>query len=130
MTPKEYVDSVLQTESSDPSEIKSRLVDGTKFRLLHAILGIATESGELMDVLKKYFFYGKEIDRTNLIEELGDLCWYIAVACDVLNIGLEDIWKTNIEKLRARYGDKFSSQKATNRDLDKERDILESSGSK
>lgn len=125
MNSKQYISDAIRTESKNFEAMNTRLSnDGIK-RLLHAGIGISTESGEFLDALKKHIFYGKELDRVNLKEELGDLFWYIAIACDELGIEFEPIMARNIEKLKARYGDKFSDQKAENRNLNAERQILE-----
>jgi NTP pyrophosphatase (non-canonical NTP hydrolase) len=94
-------------------------------RLIHGAMGVVTESGELMDAMKKHVFYGADPDKVNLKEELGDLFWYIAVLCDALGISFEEVWETNIAKLKSRYGEKFNEDGALNRDLQKERGILE-----
>lgn len=93
--------------------------------LLHAAIGICTEGGEFLDALKKSMFYGKPLDKVNLREEIGDLMWYIAIACEALGTTIEEECQVNINKLRARYPDKFTSNDAINRDLEKERAILE-----
>jgi len=74
--------------------------------LLHAALGMETESGEFADPLKKHIFYGKALDFDNLREELGDLLWYIAIAADALDTSLSAIMTANIKKLSERYPDK------------------------
>lgn len=91
-------------------------------RLFHAIIGIATEATELLEALNDP---SGEIDTVNLIEELGDLNWYEAIACDAMNVSLEDVLTRNIEKLQARFPDKYNDQNAVKRDLEKERNILE-----
>lgn len=96
--------------------------------LLHGAIGLATEAGELLDSLKRALFYGGELDRTNLIEELGDLEWYMAVIRDAIGVAQEDVQRVNIEKLQARYPERFSSENAFNRDLPREREILENHG--
>jgi NTP pyrophosphatase (non-canonical NTP hydrolase) len=93
--------------------------------LLHAAMGMVTESAEFVDVLKKTMFYKKPLDKVNLREELGDQCWYIAMALRALDTTFEEVMETNINKLKARYPDKFDTEKALNRDLDSERKILE-----
>jgi NTP pyrophosphatase (non-canonical NTP hydrolase) len=93
--------------------------------LLHAALGMQTESAEFSDMLKKSIFYGKPLDEVNLLEELGDQLWYISLALRALNSSFEEVMAKNIEKLKARYPHKFTEDKALNRDLDKEREILE-----
>lgn len=93
--------------------------------LLHGAIGLATEAGELLDSIKRALFYGGELDRTNLIEELGDLEWYMAVIRKALDVEQSEVQRVNIEKLRARYPEKFTSQDALNRDLRQERTALE-----
>jgi len=93
-------------------------------RLTHAILGMVGEMAEIIEVLEKAW-NEKSFDRVNLAEELGDVMWYQAVLCDVLKTNFEDVWDVNIKKLKARYGDKFTEEKANNRDLTKERSLLE-----
>lgn len=94
---------------------------------IHMVLGMVTEAGELADVYKKYIAYIKPIDYVNVKEELGDLLWYIANMCNILDLSLEDIFEINIAKLKARYGESFSEEKANTRDLLHERKILETS---
>ena len=126
MNSKDYIQNAIRTESTDFTSMNTRLnEDGTK-RLLHAGIGLSTEAGEFLDALKKHIFYGKELDRVNLKEEMGDLFWYLAIACDELGVEFEPLMETNIAKLKARYGEKFTEHKAENRDLDTERTILES----
>ena len=95
-----------------------------KLRLLHVGMGLATEAGEFMDALKRYVFYGKELDTVNLIEELGDVTWYLRIACDVLGVSLAEVIQKNVDKLRKRFPDKFTEDKAVNRDLEEERAAL------
>jgi len=93
--------------------------------ILHASIGIATEATELMEAIYAHKFEGKELDRVNVREEIIDNFWYIAILLRDLDIDFHDALQINIDKLRARYGEKFSSDKANNRDLDSEREILE-----
>lgn len=93
--------------------------------LMHASIGMVTEAGEFLDALKKVLFYGKPLDKVNLIEELGDMMWYVAVACVELGVSLEDVMQINIDKLKARFPERFTTVAANNRNLDKERDVLE-----
>jgi NTP pyrophosphatase (non-canonical NTP hydrolase) len=126
MDSKTYLKEVLRTESIDFPAIKERLNHEGTLRLLHAGIGLATETGEFLDSIKKEIFYGKEPDWTNLMEELGDLHWYIAVAQDALGITTEEIYDMNIKKLKSRYPGKFTKENALNRNLKEERKILES----
>lgn len=92
---------------------------------IHMMLGMCTEIAELQDVFKKNLAYKKEIDITNVREEIGDLMWYVGNFCRMNNFDLEEILDTNIEKLKVRYPEKFTHENAINRDLKKEREILE-----
>jgi NTP pyrophosphatase (non-canonical NTP hydrolase) len=116
MNIKEYVEKASRTDAplSSPQEHD-----------IHMVLGIVTEAAELADVFKKSLAYNKEIDWTNVREEFGDLMWYIANFCKSHDFDLEEILGTNIAKLKARYPDKFTEEKANNRHLDVERQVLE-----
>lgn len=123
MNTNEYVTQAVKTASSDHDAISGRCTPKT-MDMLHACIGLSTEANEALDTLKKHIFYGKELDEVNLKEEIGDLFWYCALLANTLDVSFDEIMDTNIAKLQARYGDKFSSEKAINRDLVKERDIL------
>lgn len=125
MRSAEYLKLVKKTESMDFVEIYKRMTVST-LRLDHAADGMCTEAGEFKDELKKFKFYGKEIDRINLIEELGDILWYIAIACDEIGVSLEEVMIRNINKLQERYAGKFCEGMALNRDLKQERMAIES----
>ena len=125
MNTQEYVKLAIKTESTDFTAMNTRLENDGLKRLLHAGIGLSTESGEFLDALKKHIFYGKDLDRVNLAEEMGDLFWYLAIVSDELGVDMSDVMERNIAKLKARYGEKFSEEKAENRDLDTEREILE-----
>jgi len=122
---KEYTRNVLNTENIDFVGIKSRLSLASTMRLLHGSIGVSTEAGELLDAMKKFIFYGRSIDRANVKEELGDILYYASLTMDEMGFTLEDVMETNSEKLKARYPEKFTEDNAINRDLDKERQVLE-----
>ena len=92
---------------------------------LHMILGMQTEVAEIADVYKKHIAYGRDLDLVNVKEEIGDLMFYVVNLCNTHNWDLRDIMKTNIDKLKARYPEKFTNENAINRNLDVERQILE-----
>lgn len=101
-------------------------MDPNKLRLLHAVIGLCTEVGELQDAVKKHLFYGKDLDLTNLREEGGDLFWYLALLAAYLGeSNFTSMLKLNIEKLKTRYPEKFTENKAVNRDVAAEREVLE-----
>jgi len=88
------------------------------FNLTHAAMGLAGEAGEFVDCVKKYAIYGQDLDRENAAEELGDLLWFIALACETLRISMADVANKNIEKLAKRYPEKYTDFYAKER-LDK-----------
>lgn len=120
---KEYIKNVKITEAADQVPIKQRLADNSRY--MHAAMGMVTEAAEVMDHLKKVTMYGKPIDRVNLEEEIGDTLWYMALLIDELSLDFDAILDKNIAKLKARYGEKFTEEAALNRNLKKERTILE-----
>lgn len=124
---QDYVAHATRTEP-DPAAYSAahRRIDHRTIRLLHAAMGLCTEAGEFIDQLKKHIFYGKPLDRVNLIEELGDSSWYERVAVDALEVTYMDMLKRNVSKLQARFPEKFTETHAKERDLVKERIILES----
>lgn len=83
--------------------------------LLNGLMGLNGESGECIDIMKKHIFQGHELDREHLIEELGDVAWYLAVCCEGLGVSLEEVMEKNIEKLRARYPEGFDKARSINR---------------
>ena len=89
------------------------------------VMGISTEAGELLDIYKRRLAYDKQLDGVNVEEELGDLMWYVAGLVDMLGFDMEKILTKNIAKLQVRYPEAFDEEKAINRDLEKEREILE-----
>jgi NTP pyrophosphatase (non-canonical NTP hydrolase) len=122
-----FIKEALKTESPITPELINRLTKPRTIRLLHASMGMVTEAGELLDALKKFIFYGKDLDLVNIKEELGDSNWYQAVMLDEIGNSYEEIWAMVIKKLRARHGDEYSAERVVNRDLNNERKILESS---
>ena len=97
-------------------------------RLLHAGLGIATESAEFLVPLLKHLYQNEMLDEVNLAEEsLCDLAWYQSICADALGkTSFKEGFDKVVAKLKARYGEKFSDSAAVSRDLEKERKILES----
>lgn len=119
----EYKDYQNESKRTCPN-LNNNLRDGLADEL-HMVIGISTEAGELLDAYKKHFAYGKELDTVNVGEEIADLMWYISNLCRLLNISLEEMLQRNIDKLKARYPENFTQDNALNRNLEKERKILE-----
>lgn len=86
-----------------------------KDRMTNAILGLDGETGELANLWKKCLYHGHTITGEDIVEEIGDILWYVAQAADAAGVDLELVAKRNIQKLEKRYPDGFSSEKSINR---------------
>ncbi|MBT5185333.1 MAG: nucleoside triphosphate pyrophosphohydrolase family protein [Kordiimonadaceae bacterium] len=106
-------------------EVDGFAINGLNGNIVHAIYGLCTEAGEISEAFLKAAQTG-QFDEVNLKEEAGDLLWYLAMLFRELDTDFEQVATTNINKLKARFPEKFTQDKAYNRDLDTERDILES----
>ena len=82
---------------------------GNELMLMWCALGLGGEAGEVLDHLKKGICHQHGIDRDTLIEELGDLLWYVASICELAGIPLGLVLARNIEKLEKRYPNGYSS---------------------
>ena len=83
--------------------------------LLNGVMGLCGESGEAIDIVKKWLAQGHELDKAHLAKELGDIAWYLAETATALGLTLEEILQANIDKLRARYPEGFSTEKSLHR---------------
>ena len=124
VTSEDYVSRAIRTDTPITMELVARLTDPDFIRLLHAGMGLCTESGEFMDMLKRHLFYGKPLDFVNAREELGDQMWYTALAIDVIRTTLNEVMTVNINKLKLRYPEKFTEACAIDRDVAAERELL------
>lgn len=87
-----------------------------KAHALHMAVGVAGEAGELLDAIKKHVIYNKPIDRENVVEELGDLEFYMEGLRSKLGITREETLTANYEKLALkRYKNGYSDQAAQER---------------
>lgn len=83
--------------------------------LLHSIMGMSGETGELIDGFKKHLIYGKPLDVENLKEEAGDVLWYMALLFRTIEIDFVEVMTMNIAKLKKRYPDAYSDAHAVAR---------------
>ena len=84
-------------------------------RLLTAALGLGSETGEFVEIVKKIFLQGKPPSEDNIFHmkrELGDIMWYWVTACAALNLDPYEVISENQEKLAARYGEKFEVERS------------------
>ena len=90
-------------------------LNADKVHLLHMAVGVAGESGELLDAIKKHVIYNKPLDIENVIEELGDLEFYMEGLRQKLKIERSKCISANMEKLSVRYGKVYSDKAAQER---------------
>ncbi len=83
--------------------------------LINGVMGLCGESGEAIDIVKKWLAQGHSLDRGRLKKELGDIAWYLAETAWALDLPLEDVLAANIEKLRSRYPEGFDSARSISR---------------
>jgi NTP pyrophosphatase (non-canonical NTP hydrolase) len=88
----------------------------TREALEYCAHGLAGESGEVSEHIKKAFYHGHSLDKTVLKLEIGDLIWYAAVMAHKLGYTLSEIMESNLEKLSGRYPEGFSKEHSRNRD--------------
>ena len=106
MTINEYQKLAMKTLNPELSE---------KDVLINGVMGLCGESGEAIDIVKKWLAQGHELDKEKLAKELGDVCWYLAETATALGYSLEEIMAANIEKLRRRYPEGFNSERSIHR---------------
>jgi len=108
---EEFVSAVTSEASTNFVDFADRIGEldreGANIeRLLTAGVGLASESGEFLEIVKKMVFQGKpwnDDNREHLIIELGDVMWYVAQACMALDISFDEVVETNVNKLKKRY---------------------------
>ena len=88
--------------------------------LINSVMGLCGESGEAIDIVKKWLMQGDELDKEHLVRELGDVAWYLAEAATALDIPLEAVFQGNLDKLRQRFPNGFDTGASVNR---KENDL-------
>ena len=122
-----FVDAVTSDSSKNFVDLADRLGEldrqGANIeRLTTAGVGLAAESGEFLEIVKKMVFQGKpwtDDNRKHLIIELGDVMWYVAQACMALEVDFDEVVEGNIKKLEKRYpGGKFDINDSENRAAD------------
>ena len=115
MTYGQFVDATTGASASEDPE-KALMVAG---------LGVAGESGEIADIIKKHVTYGNELDRGKLVEEMGDAYNYLQFLANQIGVTLQDCRMSNREKLMVRYRDGYNPKDAVSRDKDAEQAVFD-----
>lgn len=108
MTFDEYVNESKRTATALSD-------DNRKEQMVMSGLGITGEAGEVADEIKKHVFHGHTLDEIKIMKELGDVLWYMARLCAILNVSLDTVAQMNIDKLKARYPNGFERERSINR---------------
>ncbi len=106
-------------------DVDTSLEKHSRTHLSGAIAAATCQVGDYNDLLKKHLFYGRELNLDKMKKTLQKLCMSVSGICIVSGYTIEKARETNIAKLKARYGEKFTEAAALNRDLETERKILE-----
>jgi len=85
-------------------------------QIANAVMGLAGEAGEIADLFKKRLYHGHDIPTMQIIDELGDLMWYLAAIASLEGLSLNDIARANIDKLWRRYPNGFNSHDSIRRE--------------
>ena len=107
----EYQEFAIRTATTKTNE-----TDRDKHTI--AALGLSGESGEIADHVKKIVYHGHPLDddtRDKIAKEIGDILWYCAIGARGIGVSLSEIASANVEKLRKRYPEGFSTEKSLNR---------------
>ena len=105
MTLKEYEHHALRTANGG-----TKTLNEDERLILNCCLGLAGESGELVDMVKKYLFHDHPFDTENAVKELGDIHWYWSVMCHTIGVDPNEVLRRNVEKLYKRYPNGFSPE--------------------
>ena len=100
-----------------------RDLDPEKADLLHMAIGVSGEAGELLDAVKKSAIYGKSLDHKNMVEELGDLEFYMSRIRQIIGVTRDEVLERNFDKLSKRYSEGTYTNSQAQKRMDK---IIES----
>ena len=85
--------------------------------LINGVMGLCGEAGEAIDIVKKHLAQNHPLDKEHLLEELGDIAWYLAETAYALDSDLESVLQANIDKLKKRYPEGFDTERSLERKI-------------
>ena len=107
MTGNEYQEAALRTANNSL---------GAYNNLIIGALGLAGESGEVADHIKKFVGQGHELDRDHVVEECGDVLWYVALTLQAVGSDMDTCMRHNVDKLMSRYPNGFEAERSIHRE--------------
>lgn len=118
MTGNEYQNLSMRTNDGGHYErLDNALFEDRRVaEVINGCLGLSGETGELLDMIKKWIFHSKAFNETHAKKEIGDVMWYVALLCHAFGWDLDEIMKMNVEKLKARYPEGFDTEKSNHRE--------------
>ncbi len=108
---EEYQDAVTRTMNKKAPREQA---------LSNYAMGLAGESGEVLEMLKKHIYHGHTLSSTEMKKELGDVLWYLTAIAEELEIDMPEVASRNVRKLQARYPDGFDAELSQKRDTERE----------
>ena len=108
MTLNEYQELAQRTSN--------RALDA-KGHLFNGVLGLSGEAGECADMVKKHYFQDARPMIDRLVDELGDVMWYVAETAAAMGVTLEEVAERNVKKLRMRYPEGFEAERSLHREV-------------
>ena len=118
MTGNEYQELAMRTNDHKATQrlVGKVVIDNVDLGdIFNACIGLSGEVGEFNDMVKKWVFHEKELDIDHAKKELGDIAWYLAMACESFGWSLDELLQMNVDKLKARYPEGFDTERANNR---------------
>ena len=118
MTGNDYQELAMRTNDHKATQrlVGKVVIDNVDLGdIFNACIGLSGEVGEFNDMVKKWVFHEKELDIDHAKKELGDIAWYLAMACESFGWSLDEILQMNVDKLKARYPESLYTERANNR---------------
>lgn len=119
--------TIPPTSLAEAGDASMLIKHDEQIKLIHGIVGMISECGELGEQLGNWLFFGGELQvfgKDGMVEEFGDFRWYQTEALEALKVSDDEVETLNIQKLAARYGERYSDFAAVNRDVEKEHEAL------
>ena len=94
-------------DANEYQKLAMRTAKEECFNPCNLVMGLTSNAGECADIVKKHLWHGYEFNKSKLMKEFGDLLWYIALGCEMMDVTMSDVMQMNITELKSRYPDGF-----------------------